>query len=251
MLNPQKIYELLLDYGNSQTVVKEILIGLTWTLCQGEGIGLAMSPAIPTRTLSWSGTLVHKKIAELAPWLTSWQPYEATVAMAAINAVINPRSPLLEKAEVLPTKGDQNLAVFEYFLPLIQGQKVSVIGRYPGLSQYEKEFDLKVIERQVIAEDFPDPAAEFLLPQSDWVFLTATSIVNKTFPRLVELSQNAKLVLMGPTVPWLNELGEMGIDYLAGVAITNPEKLRQTIAEGGGKRIFETGVEYRLLKLFF
>ena len=66
MLNPQKIYELLLDYGNSQTVVKEILIGLTWTLCQSEGIGLAMSPAIPTRTLSWSGTLVNKKVAELA-----------------------------------------------------------------------------------------------------------------------------------------------------------------------------------------
>jgi len=113
-----------------------------------------------------------------------------------------------------------------------------VIGRYPGLSQYEKEFDLKVIERQAITEDFPDPAAEFLLPQSDWVFLTATSIINKTFPRLVKLSQNAKLVLMGPTVPWLNELGEMRIDYLAGVAITNPEKLRQTIAEGGGKKNF-------------
>jgi len=249
MLNPKQIYELLLDYGNSQTLVKEILIGLTWTLCQGEGIGLAMSPAIPTRTLSWSGTLVNKNIAELVPWLTSWQPYEATVAMAAINSVINPRSPLLEKAQILPSKGDKNLAVFEYFLPLIQGQKVTVIGRYPGLSNYEKEFDLKVIERQAIAEDFPDPAAEFLLPQSDWVFLTATSIINKTFPRLVELSQNAKLVLMGPTVPWLNELGEMGIDYLAGVAITHPEKLRQTIAEGGGRRIFETGVEYHLLKL--
>jgi len=43
--------------------------------------------------------------------------------MAAINAVINPRSPLLEKTQVLSTKGDKNLAVFEYFLPLIQGQK--------------------------------------------------------------------------------------------------------------------------------
>jgi hypothetical protein len=41
----------------------------------------------------------------------------------------------------------------------------------------------------------------------------------------------------------------MGIDYLAGVAITNPKALRQTVAEGGGRRIFETGVEYRVLKL--
>lgn len=249
MLKPRQIYELLLDYGNSQTMVKEIIIGLTWTLCLGEGIGLCMSPAIPTRTLFWSGTLVNKTIAELAPWLNSWEPYNATVAIAAINSVINTQSPLLEQAQPLPSKGQKNLAVFEYFLPMIQGQKVSVIGRYPGLSDYEKEFDLKVIERQPSPEDFPDTAAEFLLPESDWVFLTATSIVNKTFPRLVELSQNAKLVLMGPTTPWLSEMAEMGIDYLAGVAITNPKALRQTVAEGGGRRIFETGVEYRVLKL--
>lgn len=249
MLNPKQIYELLLDYGNSQTVIKEILIGLTWTFCHSEGIGLAMSPAIPTRTLPWSGTLVNQKIANLAPWLISWQPYETTVAMAAINSVINPRSPLLEKAQIVSSKGDKNLAILEYFLPTLKGKKVAIIGRYPGLSAYEKELDLQVIERQPTAEDFPDPAAEYLLPQSDWVFLTATSILNKTFPRLVELSQNAQLVLMGPTVPWLKELGEMGINYLAGVAVTNPEKLRQTVAEGGGRRIFETGIEYRLLKL--
>ena len=249
MLNSKQVYELLLDYGNSQTVVKEILIGLTWILCQSEGIGLAMSPAIPIRTLTWSGTLANQKIADLASWLTHWQPYEATIAMAVINSVINPRSPLLEKAQVVSSKGDKNLAIFEYFLPKLKGKKVAVIGRYPGLSVYEKEFDLQVIERQPTAEDYPDPAAEFLLPQSDWVFLTATSIVNKTFPRLVELSQNAQLVLMGPTVPWLKELADMGINYLAGVTVTNPEKLRQTIAEGGGRRIFETGVEYRLLKL--
>ena len=54
---------------------------------------------------------------------------------------------------------------------------------------------------------------------------------------------------MGPTVPWLAELAEMGINYLAGVAITDPTALKQTIAEGGGMRIFETGVEYRLLEL--
>ncbi|XTZ10972.1 MAG: Rossmann-like domain-containing protein, partial [cyanobacterium endosymbiont of Rhopalodia yunnanensis] len=89
-------------------------------------------------------------------------------------------------------------------------------------------------------------ASEYLLPESDWVFLTGTSIPNKTFPRLVELSRDAKLVLMGPTVPWLAELAEFGIDYLAGVTVVDPNALRQTVAEGGGVRIFETGVQYQL-----
>jgi hypothetical protein len=54
---------------------------------------------------------------------------------------------------------------------------------------------------------------------------------------------------MGPTMPWLAEFSQMGIDYLAGIAVTAKEALRQTIAEGGGVRIFETGVQYRCLKL--
>ncbi|MUG93479.1 hypothetical protein F7734_13990 [Scytonema sp. UIC 10036] len=248
-VNPRKIYNLLLKSSQTNASVREIIIGLTWTYCQADGIGLCMSPGQPTRTLPWSGTLVNTAIANLAPWLQSWDSYQATVAMAAINAVINSSSPLLMSSQPLSPKGSANLAVFEHFLPLIRGKRVVVIGRYPGLSQYEQEIDLTVLERQPSNQDLPDTACEYLLPEADWVFLTATSIVNKTFPRLVELSQNAKLVLMGPTVPWLPDLADMGIDYLAGVCVTSPEALRQTIAEGGGVRIFDTGVQYHVLEL--
>ncbi len=77
-----------------------------------------------------------------------------------------------------------------------------------------------------------------------WVFMTATTLINKTFPRLAELSRNARLVLMGPTVPWLYDLAEYGVDYLAGVRVTDADKLRQTVAEGGGTRIFDEGLCY-------
>lgn len=249
MNNPQEIYDLLIDYGSKNTCIKEILIGLTWTLCEAEGIGLCMSPAIPTRTLPWSGTLVNKQIQELCLWLRSWNPYQATVAMAAINAIINTNSPLAQQAIALPPSASANLAVFEHFLPQLRGKRVSVIGRYPGLNRYEQDMTINVIELNPTGNDFPAPASEYLLPESDWVFLTATSIPNKTFPRLVELSQEANLVLMGPTLPWLREFADLGVNYLAGVTVTNPGKLRQTIAEGGGVRIFDTGVQYHLLEL--
>lgn len=249
MIHPREIYDLLLDSSQTETQVKEIIIGLTWTLCKAEGIGLCMSPGTPTRTLPWSGTLVDRSITELSAWIRSWDSYQATIGMAVINAAINSVSPLPAKAQPISLQGSANLAVFEHFLPLIRGQKVAVIGRYPGLSRYEEEVSMTVIERQPNSQDLPDPASEYILPNADWVFLTATSIPNKTFPRLVELAKNAKLVLMGPTVPWLPDLAEMGIDYLAGVAVTNPEALRQTVAEGGGVRIFETGIQYRVLEL--
>ncbi|MDJ0600261.1 MAG: DUF364 domain-containing protein [Crocosphaera sp.] len=249
MINPKEIYDLLIDYGQKNTPIEEIIIGLTWTLCKAEGIGLCMSPAIPTRTLSWSGTLVNKPVQALSSWLRSWDAYQATVAMAGINAIVNHNSPLLQQAIALPVATSANLSVFEYFLPQLQGKQVSVIGRYPGLKQYEKTININVIELNPTPGDFPATASEYLLPESDWVFLTATSIPNKTFPRLVELSKDATVVLMGPTLPWLGEFSDFGINYLAGVAVTHPTALRQTVAEGGGVRIFETGIQYHLLSL--
>ncbi|MDY7004075.1 MAG: DUF364 domain-containing protein [Cyanobacteriota bacterium] len=249
MVHHKEIYDLLLDYGNTNTPIKEVLIGLTWTLCETEGLGLCMSPGTVTRTLPWSGTLVNKPVKELAPWLRSWNSFEATVGMAAINAEINGRSLLPVQGESLSPYGPGNLAVFEYFLPMIRGKKVAIIGRYPRLSRYENEMEMTVIERQPGVDDFPDQASEHLLPEAEWVFLTATSIANKTFPRLVELAKDSQLVLMGPTMPWLADFKQFGIDYLAGVTVSNSQALRQTVAEGGGVRIFETGVQYHVLKL--
>lgn len=248
MDKPTRIYELLLDYASSDTQVSELNIGLVWTLCKARYIGLAMSPGIPTRTLSWPGTLAGKTLAELAGWITDWEPYKATVAMAAINCSLN-RYPLPSGITLLPTVNRANLAVFDHFLPQLQGKKVVVIGRYPGIEAYTEQFNLSIIERQPSPGDYPDPACEFLLPDADWVFLTASSITNKTFPRLAELAQHATTVLMGPTVPWLPELHEFGIDYLAGVEIVDPVKLYQTVAEGGGVRIFDDAVHYRVVDL--
>ncbi|MGZ8226445.1 MAG: Rossmann-like domain-containing protein [Methylococcaceae bacterium] len=249
MDNPKRIYELLLDYAASNSQVDALTIGLVWTICKSQhNIGLVMSPGIATRTLSWPGELVGKALNELAGWVTDWEPYKATVGMAAINCSLNARE-LPSGITLLPVPGAANLAVFEHFLPQLQGKKVVVIGRYPGIERYAEQLDLKVLERQPVSGDYPDSACEFLLPESDWVFLTASSITNKTFPRLAELAQHAKTVLMGPTTPWLPQLHEFGIDYLAGVEVVDPIKLYQTAAEGGGVRIFENGVRYRIVDL--
>ncbi|MGJ0428146.1 Rossmann-like domain-containing protein [Methylobacter sp.] len=253
MNKPNRIYELLLDYAASTARVDELTVGLVWTACKaqpdgGKTLGLAMSPGLPTRTLSWPGTLAGRTLGELAGWITDWEPYKATVGMAAINCSLNARE-LPAGLSIQPAPGLGNLAVFEHFLPQLQGKKVVVIGRYPGIERYAGQIDLRIIERQTAPGDYPDPACEFLLPEADWVFLTASSLINKTFPRLAELSRNAVTVLMGPTVPWLPEFHEFGIDYLAGIEVTDADSLYRTAAEGGGVRIFENGARYRIVAL--
>lgn len=248
MEKPAHIYELLLDYAASETRVEALTIGLVWTICKAETMGLAMSPAVYTRTLPWSGTLVGKSLGELAGWITDWEPYKATVGMAAINCSLNAREPPAG-VTLLSPEGNGNLAVFEHFLPQLLGKKVVVIGRYPGIVRYAEQMNLQIIERQPVENDYPDPACEFLIPDADWVFLTASAITNKTFPRLAELAQHATTVLMGPSLPWLPELHDFGINYLAGIEVVDPVKLYETVCEGGGVRIFENGLRYRIVDL--
>jgi len=250
MSKPHEIYDLLQDYAGGVEAVREVAIGLVWTYCEAEACGLAMSPGIPNRTLPWAGRLRGKPVAELAGWVREFEPYQATVGMAAVNAAINCRHSLPDGLSLKPgTHG--NLAVFEHFLPQIKDKKIAVIGRYPGLDKFveAKELDLTVLERSPGPGDVSDATCEYLLPEAEWVFLTASSIPNKTFPRLAELSRNAVTVLMGPTTPWLPELHHFGIDFLAGVEIAGRETLRATVAEGGGVRIFDAGVRYRVAAL--
>jgi uncharacterized protein (DUF4213/DUF364 family) len=249
--DPWHVYRLLLDLLPEKGQVKEVLIGLTWTLVSGPSSqGLAMSPGSLSRVLPWSGTLSGRKLTQLATWIKSWNQFEATIGMACINAAVNTQNRLAESATPLYPQGPANLSVFEYFKSRLSGKKVVIIGRYPGIeSLKDDDIDLVVLERNTVDDDLPDPAAEYLLRDADWVFLSATTLINKTFPRLADLAAHAKLVLIGPTTPWISELAEFGIDYLAGVQITDPQLLRQTVGEGGGTRIFETGVRYAVADL--
>lgn len=248
MQSPDTLYDLLIDHANSDANVTEFTLGLVWSVCKTQQLGLAMSPGIPTRTLTWPGTLVGKPIRELVSWIKEWDPYAATVGMAAINCSLN-RYQLPAGITLLSAIDKGNLAVFEHFLPRLIDKKVVIIGRYPGIEVYAKQLNLTIIERQPQGNDLPDPAAEFLIPEADWVFITASSITNKTFPRLAALAKNATTVLMGPTLPWMPQWHEFDINYLAGIEIVDPVKLSQTAAEGGGVRLFENGARYRIVEL--
>ncbi|MES9831705.1 MAG: DUF364 domain-containing protein [Candidatus Thiodiazotropha sp. DIVDIV] len=249
--DPWLVYQMLLNKLPDIGEVEEVLIGLTWTLARGpSSVGLAMSPGTMTRVLPWSGTLRGRDIKQLATWVKSWNQYEATVGMACINAVLNSQNRLAESATPLFPNGPANLSVFEYFRPELTGKKVVTIGRYPGIESLQHDdIELIILERDPAENDLPDPAAEYVLRDADWVFLSATTLINKTFPRLAELAGNSKLVLMGPTTPWVKELADFGIDYLAGVQVVDSDYLRQTVSEGGGTRIFETGVRYAVTDL--
>lgn len=240
------VYDMLLDIVPSHAMIKEVTLGLTWTLCQAQGqSGLAMSPQRgDNRTLSWPGTLKGKAARDVASWIRNWDPCAAAVGMAAINASLYPDEQLATRLAPIKHRSQPNLAVFDHFIDRLKGKKVVVVGRYPGLETALPDINLTVIELQPGENDLPAAAAEYILRDADWVFLTASSLTNKTFPRLAELASDSNLVLMGPTTPWITEFNEFGVDYLAGIRVRDEVALRQSVMEGGGTRIFESAVEY-------
>jgi uncharacterized protein len=244
--NPWMVYDLILDTVHDGVSIDHLCLGLTWTCCRtAHGTGFAQSPGSASRVLSFPGTVAGRGTREVAAWLKSWDPFEATVGLAAANATINTSANrLMMHATRLTGAAPANLAVFEYFRPRLERRKVVIIGRYPGLDTVLEGLDVTVLERQPGNGDLPDPAAEYLLPQADWVFMTATTLINKTFPRLSELAAEAVTVLMGPSTPWLDGFADHGIDFLAGVVPVDIGKAFTIASEGGGTRLFGEGVTY-------
>lgn len=244
------VYDWLLASASSREPVQGVLLGLNWTLAESAGgCGFAFSSRQVPRTLGWAGTLASRSAAELRPWLRSWDAAEAAVGLAVLNAGINARSPCLVEAVPLRGEAPGHLRVFAHFRPQLDGQRVAVIGRYPGLERLWHDLDYQCLERNPQDGDLPDSAAEFVLPQADWVFVTASSLANQTLPRLLELSRQARVVLMGPSLPWLEGWRQFGVDYLAGVRVLDAAAAWRVAAEGGGTRLFAGPVEYALLAL--
>ncbi len=254
-MDPWRLYDQLIAESRAEAKIKDILLGLSWSLSTiadesgSTNHGICFSPQGVGRTLPWAGTLRGRTVVELAPWIKSWDPAKAVVGALAINAAVNAQSRLLNGASAIRVGEAAHLRVFSHFSNQLKGAKVAVIGHYPGLKPLSNCVEWHCIERLPRENDLPDAAANYLLPRADWVFITASSIANKTIPHLLNLSRNATVVLMGPSLPWSECWAEHGVNYLAGVAVVDPSLLWQVAAEGGGTRLFDGACEYRVAQV--
>jgi uncharacterized protein (DUF4213/DUF364 family) len=62
--------------------------------------------------------------------------------------------------------------------------------------------------------------------------ITATALINKTLPRLLELSENSFTVLFGPSTPMSDVFFRYGVDALGGARVLNPDNVLKKISEG-------------------
>ncbi|MDR1394965.1 MAG: DUF364 domain-containing protein [Deltaproteobacteria bacterium] len=185
------------------------------------------------------GSIIGRPLRELARGLKSWDETETAIGLAAVTASAN--SALLA-AGLSPASPESGEAAFEYYLELARGRKVAVIGHFPGLDGLRKAAsEFYILERQPEKGDLPDTAAEYLLPDMDLVFITGSSLVNKSLPRLLELAREAHTGLVGPSVPLLPSLFKFSLSSLSGTVFHDFKTIAKAIADGKTASLFKYG----------
>jgi uncharacterized protein (DUF4213/DUF364 family) len=239
------LYERLVAEVPRDGRVANCVVGLVWTLVETDAGGLGMSLTFP-EGLDESllpGSIAGAPLREAASWLESWNYYEAAVGCATVNACTNTASRLQAVTGRLPGDlrgGGRN--IFERLAERFAGGRVAVVGGFPTLAPLRAACRLTVLERDPAAGDLPDPACEVVLPEQDCVCITATALVNKTLPRLLELCRDAYTVLIGPTLPLSPIWFEYGVDLLAGTVVDDCGLARRAAQEGAHRRLFVSGV---------
>ncbi|MDR1050412.1 MAG: DUF364 domain-containing protein [Deltaproteobacteria bacterium] len=214
----------LVDAVDPEDRVADCHKGRFWMLVKSDKGGVGLSLFLPDPTTDYSPPkeeIVGKRLAELAPLFLSWDSPAASVGLAAINASLS--------LDCLKGKFEDDVVdgnAFDIFAPRVKGKRIGVIGHFPHLRRLAGSArEMVIFERIPQPGDLPDTAAEYLLPEMDAVFMTGSTLVNKTVPRLLELSRNAEVYLVGPSVPLCPDLFKYGITALCGTVVLDYARL--------------------------
>jgi uncharacterized protein (DUF4213/DUF364 family) len=250
-----EIYDALIEGIPEGLAVAAWAAGRHWAAVRSDegGVGLAMRVDVESIAPACGRDYAGMPLRELAGYAKSWNFVEAGFGVAAINAYYNLAERAQTRGIVLPpdeawkTEARKNEA-FEKYREDVAGKKVAVVGHFPYLERILAPVcDLCILERRPSSGDYPDPACEYILPNEDYVFITGSTLVNKTLPRLLELSRDAWTVLVGPSVTLSPALFDFGADDLSGFIVRDGEQCFNAVRSDEQQSRFAAGtmVNYR------
>lgn len=213
----------------------DIRIGPFWTVVNTSiGAGMASnlrseSHLHGTNPIADAGRLDQRSPLELAALLRSESVPEASIGLAAANALLASTVKGLteEKAvSILRARG--------------AGKRVAMIGHFPFADELRESCEeLLVFERGLGRRDgdLGDDAIDQLLPDADVVAVTATTLLNRTLPSvLAGVRDDAFVMLLGPSTPLTPALHQFGFDVLCGTVIDDPVGVVRAVEQGAVTR---------------
>jgi uncharacterized protein (DUF4213/DUF364 family) len=217
-LRPWELYDDLIDNVPDSARLEALVVTQHWILAKLDmpgGLGLAQMVPRPQSAIPpyISGTPARV----LATKVKSWRFDEAAVGLAVINAALNAQR--LKNIEVeAPHFGNIFLSLAERTL----GKSVAMVGHFPRLKAIQNiAHSLVILDKDPNFSDYPDAADEYILPETEFVFLSPISILKKNMPRVLQLCRNAEVHIIGPSVPLFPELLTWGFATISGLLLTD------------------------------
>ena len=238
--------EFISDSGSSLKEIKvtDVRIGLAYTgiLLSEKYGGVACTPLYEFSgcpALGLQETLKGSSADKLLKLSFSKNPLEAAVGIATANALSHM---LLElKPEKLPVS---NIDILDLINP---GDKIGMVGYFAPLVPKILEITNKLTileKREIEAVDtkeiriLPSKSAIEVLPDSDIIIISASTLANQTFDKLLSFCGKAReVVLLGPSTPlYPKPFFEQGITAVMGTKIFDPLRMLTIVSEAGGTK---------------
>ena len=234
--------EALLGSLQGDARVAQVLVGAFWTAVvldtDPPRCGLASAlrgethdegPPVPD-----AGRLLKRSGRELAMLLRSSSTLEASIGMAAFNA-------LLDVDEAACTEVNAEEVIVERGA----GRRVAIVGHFPFVERVRQAAaTCWVVEQHPRLGDIPAERAAEVLPQADVVALTGTSLTNHTFDDLIGLCRpDAFVILLGGSAPLTPVLFDYRVDAVAGTLVVDVPAVLRAVSQGAtfpqipGKRL--------------
>jgi len=174
-----------------------------------------------------AGQLLERSALQLAELARSASVMEASIGMAAINALLPAREADwvdLNAEEVIAQQGT--------------GKDVALVGHFPFIPHLQECVRrLWVLELQPRGKDLPAEAARDVIPRADVLAITGTTLINHTFEGLMALRRPEALVLvLGPSTPLSPALFDYGVHLLSGAVVQDVEAVLRAVSQGANFR---------------
>ena len=240
-----ELYDALIEGIPEECLVDEFICG-TYAALIRSGNGCGFSHILPGDSLpEMMKKSLNMPLKKLAECIKSWNFVEASVGMAAINAWYN--SPEIASSNGIALTNslyseDRLNDPFIAYQNVIKNKKVAVLGHFPYIEQlFQPVCDLAIIESEPLEGDYPESAAEYILPESDFVILSCVSLINKTLPRMLQLAQNAYVIIVGPFTPLAPKLFSFGVNDLSSFIVKDNVGASRIVSGLERKKIYKTG----------
>jgi len=222
-----KILEEILKTVNGDFPVRDIQVGIHWTAVISKYCGLASTLCEPpphhNNQVRDVGCLHHKTASDLARLVLSDRLLEASIGMATINSLIE-----IDEQQCEP------INAFDIIAEKGGNRNIGIIGHFPFIPRLKKEArQLWVFERRLQEGDLPEAEIENLLPECDVIGISATTLMNHTFEKIVNSCRtDAFKIMLGASTPLLPLLFDYGLDVLSGSKVIEAGSTCISIRQG-------------------